>query len=84
MLPEMISMSAHSNIINYYDLIKIIEFLTLSVAYTISANPRTVTAMPTAGPLTKTMSGFLQSMYEATYFLKRQNFVHYSLDLVNT
>ena len=56
----------------------------LSVAYTISAIPNMVTAIPTAGPLTRTMRGFLRSIYDATYFLNRQHLIRYFWDMIRT
>ena len=43
----------------------------LSEAYTRSHNPRTVTAMPTAGPFTAAINGFENSMYALTNLLRK-------------
>lgn len=40
--------------------------LTLSVQYTASNNPNTVTDIPTAGPFTKAISGLGKSMKDFT------------------
>ena len=43
-----------------------------SVAYTMSNNPRIVTGMPIAGPLTAAISGLGKSIKAATNLLQKQ------------